>query len=86
MIPTTPMSASAAHRGRDQPSGDAQALADVRRRALLLGEGPQLGAELELVLVEGEVHGLSARRSAQARGSPSTRSATTLRWISLVPA
>ena len=36
-------------------------------------------AQLVLLLVEGEVH-------PQPRGSPRRRSATTLRWISFVPA
>jgi hypothetical protein len=55
-------------------------LAQPLGRALL---GQQLGhgfAEGDLVVGEGEVH------RSYFRGSPSTRSATTLRWISFVPA
>jgi hypothetical protein len=53
-------------------------LAHVGGRALGLEEIPGRLLEQELLLAEGEVHGYL--------GSPSRRSAITLRWISLVPA
>ena len=51
--------------------------AHVRGRALLREQIAQRVAQGELLLGEREPH---------ARGRPSTRSAITLRWISLVPA
>ena len=56
--------------------------AQVGGGALLREDSADRVAELDLVLVEGEAHGVRP----QFRGSPSMRSATTLRWISLVPA
>ena len=53
--------------------------ADVRGRALLLEELAHRVAERDLIVGEREAH-------RQRLGSPSTRSAITLRWISLVPA
>ena len=47
--------------------------------ALGIEHGAHAAAQRVLIVGEGEIH-------AQARGSPSRRSATTLRWISLVPA
>src|SRR5439155_6757551 len=54
-------------------------LADVTRRALLREQVTKRVAERELVVGEREPH-------RQRLGSPRTRSAMTLRWISLVPA
>ena len=83
VIPTTPMSASAVHRGRDHPSGDAHASRRSRGRALASRRRPAAGRGTRAAARRRR----TARPSrAQARGSPSTRSATTLRWISLVPA
>ena len=88
------------HHGRRRPELGQHGPAVLRQRspAVLVGqfEGAQgvrgaLGvedrahalAQLVLLLGEGEVHG---PLPSQPRGSPSSRSATTLRWISLVPA
>src|SRR5204863_5009917 len=51
-----------------------------RRRAFLAQQIAHGIAQRELLVGEGEVH------RGYLRGRPSTRSATTLRWISLVPA
>ena len=60
--------------------GVAPRRADDRGRALFFEQVAHSVAERELVVGECEPHG------AQALGSPSTRSAITLRWISFVPA
>ena len=54
--------------------------AHVRRRAFVDEEVAGRVADRELLFGEGEVHG------CYFRGRPRTRSAITLRWISLVPA
>ena len=51
------------------------------RRTDALEHAADAVAEAELLLVEREMHAVG-----QSRGRPSTRSAMTLRWISLVPA
>ncbi|GIU89706.1 MAG: hypothetical protein KatS3mg010_0805 [Acidimicrobiia bacterium] len=73
----TPISTSRSHRPGTRPVSFVHASRTLRGRALLREQLAQPVAQLELVGGEGEPH---------RRGSPSTRSATTLRWISFVPA
>ena len=62
-------------------------------RHVLREELPDLAGELDLVLVESELHGRAAFRLVAesstagrgSRGSPSTRSPRVLRWIWLEP-
>src|SRR5665213_1081520 len=62
---------------RDPTAGIRPGGAHVRGRAFLLEQLPHCVAERELIVGEAESH-------VQRRGNPSTRSAITLRWISLV--
>ncbi len=76
-----------AHLGQRRPHvGQATVVVDPRVAhllglALLVEQVAHGVAEQDLVVGEGEAH-----RSAYFLGRPSTRSAMTLRWISLVPA
>ncbi len=62
--------------GRSVPSGPHSLRRALGREEVANGIGEEL-----LILGERELH-----EGSYSRGSPSTRSATTLRWISLVPA